>query len=296
MRRWINVLVGLLVLVLVGGLVLAAVPRVRHAAVRMQCSNNLKSLGLAVINCGDCNNGTYPTATTPVEAGPYKPGTIPDMGLAPEKRLSWIVALVPYVDQVRLVIDRKKPWDAEENLEPRFRYRVDDNGTTVEEPVGEWKLLRCPSNPATASPHAPGLTHHVGVAGVGPDAASRAEGEAGIGFFGYERRIRPADITDGTATTMMVIETTWKNGPWTAGGYPTVRGVDPAGGPYLGSDGQFGSNHWRGDLFAFSPPYGSNVAFADGSVRCLTASIKPDVFEALATIAGGEDVGRAVDW
>ena len=62
---------------------------------------------------------------------------------------------------------------------------------------------------------------------------------------------------------------------WTAGGYPTVRGLDPAGGPYLGEGGQFGNDHHRGDFFALTPPPLTNVCFADGSVRSMTAAIGP---------------------
>ena len=35
----------------------------------------------------------------------------------------------------------------------------------------------------------------------------------------------------------------------------------------------------------------TNVAFADGSVRPQTAAVSPKVLEALATVAGGEEVG-----
>ena len=80
---------------------------------------------------------------------------------------------------------------------------------------------------------------------------------------------------------MMVIETAKDNGPWIAGGPSTVRGLDLSGLPYLGRNGQFGGTH-RG---------GANVLFADGSVRFIHESIHPQVFEDMATIAGGEDVG-----
>ena len=141
----------------------------------------------------------------------------------------------------------------------------------------------------------PGLTHYVGVAGVGGDAAGRLGGARGVGVFGHDRRTRHEDIWDGAGTTMMVVETNMKNGPWTAGGHPTVRGLDPAGGPYLGEGGQFGSDHHRGDFFALTPPPFTNVCFADGSIRGMTAAIGPRVFQALAPIAGGEEVG-AMDW
>ena len=85
-----------------------------------------------------------------------------------------------------------------------------------------------------------------------------------------------AEVTDG--------------GPWTAGGRATIRGVEPDGAPYLGEGGQFASFHRGGGSFSCSQPIVTTVAFVDGSVRGLTTSIAPEVFEALATIAGGEAV------
>jgi hypothetical protein len=67
-------------------------------------------------------------------------------------------------------------------------------------------------------------------------------------------------------------------------------GVEPGGVPYLGEGGQFASLH-RGGPFSWSPPIVTNVLLADGSVRRLSASVSPGVIEALATIAGGEEVG-----
>jgi hypothetical protein len=267
MRRWINVLVVALVLVFGVGLVVAAVPRVRQAAARIRCSNNLHCLGMA-LEGHHAAYSAYPTATVPHEV------------LPPERRLSWFVANYPFIEQGLLVLDRTKAWDAPENLEPSFGC-WDDDGHRWQEPVGEWVLLRCPLNPARAGPDSPGLTDFVGIAGVGTDAANRSLGYPGVGFFGYDRKASKEDIKDGLATTMMVVETSWKNGPWTAGGFPTVRGLDPSGGPYLGVAGQFGSKH------------GTNGLFADASVRVLADSIGPEVFEALATIAGGEEVP---DW
>jgi hypothetical protein len=129
----------------------------------------------------------------------------------------------------------------------------------------------------------------VGVAGVGADAASRPAGYPGIGLFGHDRKTRRQDLKDGAETTMMASETNWKNGPWTAGGYPTVRGLVPSGQPYFGPGGQFDSGH-RGGLAVRGAPSITNAVFADCSVRSLTDSTSPEVFKALATIAGGEDV------
>ena len=86
---------------------------------------------------------------------------------------------------------------------------------------------------------------------------------------------------DDCSTTLMAIETTVENGPWMAGGPPTVRGLNQAEQPYLGKGRQFGGSH-RGGCMA---------VFADGSVRLIKDSIKPSTFEALVTIAGFEEVG-----
>jgi prepilin-type processing-associated H-X9-DG protein len=119
---------------------------------------------------------------------------------------------------------------------------------------------------------------YVGIAGLGTDAPSLPIGHRRAGIFGYDRQTRMVDISDGASTTMMLAETRVTNGPWTAGGPATVRGLDPRRQPYLGRGQQFGGSH----------PGGAMVAFADGSVRFLHETIDARVFEALSTIAGGE--------
>jgi prepilin-type processing-associated H-X9-DG protein len=154
--------------------------------------------------------------------------------------------------------------------------------------LGECRCFLCPNNPGRSTPDRPGLTHYVGISGLGPEAASLPLGypRAGLthvraGVFGHDRKLTCKEIADGTATTLLLAETAVDNGPWTAGGRPTVRGLDPSGLPFLGEGGQFGGTH-RG---------GAMVAFADGSVRFLRSSVAPSTFEALATIAGGETIG-----
>jgi prepilin-type processing-associated H-X9-DG protein len=65
----------------------------------------------------------------------------------------------------------------------------------------------------------------------------------------------------------------------------TVRGLEPQTSPYLGRASPFGGTHAGGAI----------VLFADGSARFLKESISPEVFQALATIAGGEEVGPVGD-
>jgi prepilin-type processing-associated H-X9-DG protein len=87
---------------------------------------------------------------------------------------------------------------------------------------------------------------------------------------------------------MFIAETSWENGPWTAGGFPTVRGLAFNGMPYFGKNGQFCAVHRRSVLS--NGPMLTNIVFADGSVRAFSETIEPKVFEAMATIAGGEAI------
>jgi hypothetical protein len=282
MRRLVTVLVVSLVLVLAGGLVLSAIPRVQAAAARVQCQNNLVQMGLALDNY----YGTYKT---------FPSATIPNDDLPCGKRLSWLVEVLPFACKMYLGIDRTKGWDAEENRVPmtlHYSGREDEHGTLG--PLGECKLFRCPADPAVAAPNSPGLTDYVGISGVGLDAAELALGNPGVGFFGCERRLKIEDIKDGMANTVAVMETNRENGPWTAGGFPTTRCLDQAGRRYLGASGQFSSGHSSWAWLSSSSTV-TNVVYADGSVRSLTESVSPQVLEALVTIAGGEEVGPVGD-
>jgi prepilin-type processing-associated H-X9-DG protein len=265
MRRRITAVVVSLLLVLVGGLLVSAASRSRNAALRLQCRNDLKLVAVGLSLYHD----TF---------GSFPPGTVPNDDLPPARRLSRLVNVLPFCEQIGLGVDLAKAWDDEENLRPKTGSWLD--GGWKEGELGMVRIFLCPANPTTESPGCPSMTHYVGVAGVGPYATTLTPGDPGTDVFGYDRKTRLEDIKDGTGTTMLVIETTRDNGPWTAGGFPTVRGLDPAGGPYLGKGGQFGSNHKRG----------TNVGFADGSVRTLNEKVGSEVFEAMATIAGGDGV------
>jgi hypothetical protein len=126
-------------------------------------------------------------------------------------------------------------------------------------------------------------THYVGIAGVGLDAPEYSAADAAVagklGIFGYDRSTKLADIKDGAANTILIAEVppTFKR-PWLAGGGSTVVGV-----PEKNSIAPFVSAQRDGKR-------GTNVIMADGSVRFIAENISDDVFKALCTVRGGEEV------
>jgi prepilin-type processing-associated H-X9-DG protein len=255
MRQVINVLVAIVALLLVVGLGVLAVGKAREAAAKSRCANNLKQLGLSLQNYeGTCRR--FPAAA------------IPNPDLPPERRLSWVVDLVPFIEATDLYkkMDKTKGWDAEEN---RFAA------------LFRWRTFNCPSYPERPPVSTLVPTHYLGASGLGPDAVSLPADAPGAGFFGYDRKLTRTDLQRPAADILALIETGNAGGAWTAAGPPTVRGLDPSRPPYLGADGTFGGNH----------PGGANAAFADGSVRFLSDRSSPRELEALVTInprAAGE--------
>jgi len=226
----------------------------------MQCHNNLKQTSLTMHSFHDIHQ--YCPPATLYELSP------------PEQSLSWLVALLPYVEQDALYgrIDLEKGWQEKENQ--------DAARTMV-------PTFSCPSHPNLGGQGEPYLASYVGMAGVGVDAPWLPLGDPRAGFFGYQRRITFKDVTDGTSNTMMIIETGFNNGPWTAGGPPTVRGIDEEDTPFIGEGKQFGIKH-RSDKFFRTNPLLALAAMGDASCRTLSESIQPETLRAMATIAGGE--------
>jgi hypothetical protein len=152
MRRLVNAAVVVLIVLTGGSLVLAGLARAREEQARTTCKMNLRQLGLALHNYHDTYR-SFPAATVPSDTLPC------------DKRLSWYVPNFPYFDQIVLVADTAKAWDAEENREPRIRFMDTDDEFRVK-PLGDCKLFLCPTNPSRTGPGLPGVTHYVGITGI----------------------------------------------------------------------------------------------------------------------------------
>lgn len=235
---------------IVVAMVLPAVQQARAAARRSQSKNNLKQIGLALHNYYDVHNK-------------MPAGTVEDSAEEATDRLSWITSVLPYLDQAALYkkLDQESGWNSDENS-PFTAINI--------------QVLQNPGVSAAGK----GLTHYVGMSGIGKDTPMLKEMNKRVGVFGYNRVTRFRDITDGTSNTIGVTEATGNYGRWAAGGNGTIRAVtkephingpDGIGGPYVG---------------------GCNVMMMDGSVRFVSENIDPDVFKALITIKGGEVIGE----
>jgi prepilin-type processing-associated H-X9-DG protein len=233
-------------------LLLPAVQQAREAARRTQSRNNMKQMGLALHNYHDVFNS-------------FPRGTIENEDLEnPEERLSWMVEILPYMDQAAVYnnIDRALGSQAQENQE----------SLTVAIP----QYL----NPSQTVRIAGGLgeSDYVGIAGIGEEELTGEEVTAKSGVFGYNRQIGIRDITDGTSNTMMVIDVSKNMGPWGAGGPSTIRALTKA--PYINGPDGLGGTHRGGGM----------VLFADGSVRFISEEVDDEVMEGISTIQGGEVV------
>jgi prepilin-type N-terminal cleavage/methylation domain-containing protein/prepilin-type processing-associated H-X9-DG protein len=298
----IELLVVIAILAVLLGLLLPAVQKVREAAARAKCQNNLKQLGIALHNCHDTYNAFPPVcgdgADVTVLSGPFKGQT----GSTP-------FFLLPFLEQ--------------ENLA-----RIGDplDGTLLHLPV---KSFQCPSDPSGNGDGTFTNTHGTWGAGnyganyqvFGKPAANSWEGAAQLA----------GSFPDGTSSTIVFAERYGWCGPRPNDASDPLPGAPP----YVGNGSIWGwsagrGNNWAwsatfayadlsGDranwdqLFQVAPrpivgpgaacdpsraqtphPGGIQVGLADGSVRSVSGGVRRTTWHAALTPADGDLPGS--DW
>lgn len=238
--------------VTIAGVVAIVFAQLQSTSYRAECSNHLRQIGLALNTYADTRE-RFPAATR-------TPAALPT-----GQRLSWMADVLPLLaeatpanavyQKVYAGLDREKAWDAEPNATlAKSRLRV----------------FVCPAEPNVP----PGTTHYIGISGVGPKAIDLVREAPLAGMFGNDRGVQRAEITAGISNTVMVLETRSRTGPWLAGGFPTVRDLEPGIERYAGVGRPFGGLH----------PGVVNTLYVDGSARPLRDDTPGELLRLLVTI------------
>jgi prepilin-type N-terminal cleavage/methylation domain-containing protein len=321
----IELLVVIAIIAILIGLLLPAVQKVREAAARMSCQNNLKQMGIALHMFGDRAQGRFPAAI--IHSGRYnnaanRPYEGPEVSYKGQPyqiyNHSGFVALLPYIEQDNLF--RQYSYAARASASSPYGIAVAPNSTANDAVAGtRIKIYNCPSD----EPNPPIETRNPGNSSDFYEmvSASRSNylfstgaytdydadwvntGAQYRGAFGNNGAASITNMQDGTSNTIAIGESLqkWHNGS-------TVFG------PYWGT-GTHTAVHGRGYYSNFTPnyPYGTcapatsstrrctyawgfssnhgsitNFLLCDGSVRGLKDSIDPTAWIAICTPAGGE--------
>jgi prepilin-type N-terminal cleavage/methylation domain-containing protein/prepilin-type processing-associated H-X9-DG protein len=302
----VELLVVIAIIGILIGLLLPAVQRIRDAANRIACANNLKQIALALHNYHDTHGQLPPSQRPP------QPGSV---------RHRWTTYLLPFFEQENL--------RNEYNLAFSWGNPVNLPGTST-----RLKVMTCPAtpNPDRLDSQPEGTWNPIAATG---DYSAITHVDLRLYHAGYVDTYGPgmmpknsnprfADVTDGLSNTIMVTESAGKpqlyrgrqavgdpptphvnGGAWARPGseisligssadgtiFPGPYGINATNGedagslypnPYYGVDG-------TGAIYSFHTA-GVNAAFGDGSVRFLRETISINVLAQLATRAGGEVV------
>jgi prepilin-type N-terminal cleavage/methylation domain-containing protein/prepilin-type processing-associated H-X9-DG protein len=301
----IELLVVIAIIAVLIGLLLPAVQKVREAASRMKCSNNLKQLAIAVHSYHDANNQIPPNAQViaySISGDAVLPGS---------QTWTWIARILPYIEQNNLATAYNIP---NGTLQGAYTGNAGQGISTF------IPTLACPSgtDPQTATdwPNVGGIvmgiTNYRGVSGsnwawgsfinAGPSGNSNGL-DAGDGIFyrtDGNRKLTLVGITDGTSNTLMIGEDLHSYdqhcGGWAYPNYvaatcaiPLNYNDGPPGNPSPGY------GNWP-NRYSFHSMHssGANFALADGSIRFISNSISTTTYRAASTRAGGDILGN--DW
>jgi len=317
----IELLVVIAIIAVLIGLLLPAVQKVREAAARMKCGNNLKQIGLAM-HSYEGANGHFPTGYW------RKTWTVDPTNPAGHFRWSALAQLTPYLEQTAVynALDLTAPLYGGGSLQPQsIPFPQNRFACSAIVPT-----FLCPSDQQRVVKPDTGPSNYVACSG------SNANGDALVGdgiFYGVNldlnlnAGVRVNAVADGTSNTVAFSESTLGSGgpaptapdirlhykqttSLTAAGcdgsgtYVTDRGSLWADGAYNCTlyNNVLAPNSATWDCVRHSNPAwkaarsrhaggGVNVLLADGAVRFVRDSVPLSTWQALGTRSGGEVLG-----
>jgi prepilin-type N-terminal cleavage/methylation domain-containing protein/prepilin-type processing-associated H-X9-DG protein len=308
----IELLVVIAIIAILIGLLVPAVQKVREAAARIQCSNNLKQIGLASHDYHDVYKRFPPGLNLPISSASgalFTTNSLVTSGLVgqppiPNAFMSWCECLLPYIEQGPLY------------NQLNFAVREYGNANGAASPGATViPILLCPSDNLTSQTSTyttGGVTYTFGMNSYGACGGKQTYYTSSMtcdGIYFYNSHVKVTDITDGSSNTLAFGERYHYDPAYTAintlGGwawansnavedyllsaYTPINYLLPVGtvtgSPNYPEDARinsFGSGHTSG----------ANFAYADGSVHFLSLTSNSDLpmLQALATRAGGEVV------
>ncbi len=303
-------LVELLVVIAIIGILIAlllpAVQSAREAARRLQCSNKLRQLGLALHNY-HATHGTFPPGgITKLPVSNCKLNGSPSTDSGP----NWAILILPYLEG--------------KNLYDRYDFQGTFAGTSWVTTADNFDVqfsvnshFHCPSDPDAddTTPH----TNYYGCQGGGatPKCTAPADSRRVFfhnGVFHNNSRVRIADISDGTTNVIMLGETryaphiraekpsvpytSWDTGlrVWGNGGeFALPSGLCAAMEGINSSDFRPSNGGWAAHVctstFGSHHPGGAHFALADGSVQFIGEHIDLATYRSLGAINDGLPLG-----
>ena len=311
----IELLVVIAIIAILIGLLLPAVQKVREAAARSKCQNNLKQIGLAMHNYQDAI-GKMPVGNHDDDARSW----------------SWRVYLLPYIEQgpifSALQADTANFWlppnggggsngGNVDTIGARTEVSLTAGGGVARTPIS---IYVCPSDylpPADNDGYA--KSNYVGNSGNRVSWASGdtwngcavTKGSRQNGMLLYANDndttwvVKFADVTDGLSNTVVVGEASESANVSPSnigdGAFPAWAGGNNNGGcngwrtggnALRLMDSTFSLNRRTGDesnaSFGSAHTGGANFLFGDGSVRSVPTSVDPLVYSAIASRNGNE--------
>lgn len=285
----IELLVTIAVIGILVALLLPAVQMVREAARRTSCSNNIRQIGLAMMN-HESAWGRLPAGWSAADSS--SPAAGPGWG--------WATHILSEVEQQNLSdridwkvsVDDPQHQDLLQQVIPVFLCASDPAENLLdldEEVLGGHGHRPAPGSPALVQGHGAHWISRSNYSGVFGSNEIEDDPMNGNGLFFGNSHIHLRDIHDGMSNTLLVGErrNDYATLSW-AGVFPDVeesfaRVVGAADHPPNDRQGHF-------EDFRSYHPQGANFVFADGSTWLLGDSIDAAVFQALSTRDGSETV------